>query len=298
MTQLTWNETVAAPQLLMAEIEDTTGNLVQIHPLQLDRGLIEMDQQTITLGRGSECAIAIHEHCVSREHARIERRPGSYLIRDLDSTNGTWVNEERVTSHCLKPGDRIRIGTHIFKFVASGDIETQYHETVYSMMTHDGLTGIWNKRSFLDVIERDVERAARAGHPLTLALFDIDHFKSINDTHGHLAGDQVLRQLCDRISPLVPSGDLLARYGGEEFAILLANVTAADSVSQAETWRMVIDNSPFDTDEGPIPVTISIGLADLASIDTSEVPTATQLIQAADNKLYEAKRTGRNQVCI
>lgn len=298
MTQLAWDETTAAPQMQVQDIADCTGNLVQIHPLQLDRGMISLEQDSVTLGRGNECGLVIREDCASREHARIDRQPGGYVIRDLNSTNGTWVNEQRVTSHWLQPGDRIRVGTHIFKFVSANDIETQYHETVYTMMTRDGLTGAWNKRSFLDVIEREVGRSARVGHPLTLSIFDIDHFKNINDTYGHLAGDQVLRQLCERLSPLIPSGDVLARYGGEEFAILLADATAEDSVRLAETCRMVIESAPFETCEGPIAVTISVGVADLSSVDADEEPTVEQLILSADARLYEAKRSGRNRVCV
>lgn len=298
MAALVWEQTAAAPEPAIADIEDCTGNLVQIYPLQLDRGMVTLDAESLTLGRGDEVGLVIREDCVSREHARIDRKPGGYVIADLGSTNGTWVNEQRVTSHWLQPGDRVRVGTHIFKFVSANDIETQYHETVYNMMTRDGLTGAWNKRSFLDVIERDIGRASRTGHALTMAIFDIDHFKSINDTYGHLAGDQVLRQLCERIRPLIPQGDLLARYGGEEFAVLLADRNAGDSLRLAETWRMIIADSPFETCEGPVPATISIGLADVASLETDNDPTAEQLIHAADARLYEAKRGGRNRVCV
>lgn len=272
------------------------GNLIQIHPLRLDQGLLELGDGRVTLGRGDSCVVQIHEDCVSRTHAVIDRDPIlGYSIRDLGSTNGTWVNEKPIDSHGLRPGDRIRVGTHIFKFVCANDIEAQYHETVYSMMTRDGLTGTFNQRSFLEMTEQEIKRAQRSGRGLSLILFDIDHFKVINDTHGHLAGDDVLKELCRRLGPEVPEGDLFARYGGEEFAILLTDSSKTAAIRLAEHCRRKVEATPFATCAGELCVTISSGVAS-SSLDAERFADSQAFFQRADQRLYQAKRSGRNRV--
>ncbi|MCA9059916.1 MAG: GGDEF domain-containing protein, partial [Planctomycetaceae bacterium] len=174
-------------------------------------------------------------------------------------------------------------------------IEAQYDEAVYSMMTRDGLTGTLNKRSFLEIIEREFQRATHRKTALSLLLFDIDHFKSVNDTHGHLAGDEVLKEVGRRISQSIAQHDVFARYGGEEFAILLPDASRTECVETAERCRTAIEEKPFATSAGDLPVSISVGVADMSGIAGGTEPAS--LIRAADEKLYEAKRSGRNRVC-
>lgn len=272
------------------------GCLLQIRPLEVNRSLLMLEQPRIVVGRDDGCGVVIRDASVSRQHAVIERTEGCYTVTDLGSTNGTCVNEQRVRSALLQPGDRIRFGGYIFKFLSTNHIEMQYHEAVYGMMTRDALTGAWNKRSFLDVIEREFQRAVRRNCDLSLILFDIDYFKSVNDTHGHLVGDEVLQELSARIRASVADHDVFARWGGEEFAILLADVALPEAVDVAERCRLCIAATPFGTTAGELPVTISAGVAQVADLLRTSGTSAGHLIQLADSHLYEAKRNGRNRV--
>lgn len=272
---------------------ETTACLLQIHPVEIESGLVSLDRFPFVIGRDSGCDLPLNDPSVSRRHAVIERTRGSCAIMDCGSTNGVFVNERTVHSQELRAGDQIRIGNRILKFMTSDNIEVQYHETVYSMMTRDSLTGVFNKRYFLESLQRELHRSARHQRPLSLLLFDIDHFKSINDRFGHLAGDDVLRQLGQRVGGELPEDQILARYGGEEFAVILAETSLTDAVAIAERCRDAIAATVFETSAGPLPVTISIGAA-----ETRGVPAIkpADLIQQADEKLYAAKHEGRNCV--
>ncbi|MFY9256373.1 MAG: diguanylate cyclase [Fuerstiella sp.] len=294
MFQDGWEETITANTVLRAA-DAGEGCLLQIHPLAVSGNLIELVQAETTIGREVTCGLCLPDSSVSRRHALIERIDDQYQITDLGSTNGICVNECRLQSAVLSPGDRIQIGGFIFKFLSTNHIETQYHEAVYSMMTRDGLTGTLNKRSFLDIIGREFHRAVHRHVPLSLILFDIDHFKSVNDTHGHLAGDEVLQEIGHRIGGCVAEHDVFARYGGEEFAILLAGVPLAEACLLAETCRSEVERKAFTTCCGELPITISVGVADMTQLPQHDA--ASQLVQAADMKLYEAKHGGRNRVC-
>jgi diguanylate cyclase (GGDEF)-like protein len=244
------------------------------------------------IGRSTDLDISIEEEAVSRRHARLSRGDGSWVIEDLASTNGSFVNDARVSRQVVRDGDLIRCGTAILKFLAGSNIEAEYHEEIYKMSIIDGLTSVHNKRYFLEFLDREAARAIRHKQPLSLVMFDIDHFKSVNDTHGHLAGDAVLKELAARIKPKMRKEDLFARYGGEEFACILTNTTVANAVRFAEKVRLCIAAQPFALDGKTLPVTISLGAAQL---DDSRATPAT-LIGRADENLYAAKRAGRNRV--
>jgi diguanylate cyclase (GGDEF)-like protein len=295
MTQAVWEQTMAKPIPNPEDQETGTGCLLQIYPLEVSGQLINLYDQPMTVGREVQCAVQIDDISVSRRHATLERINGAYRVTDLGSTNGTCVNEKRIESAELTPGDRVQFGSYIFKFLSTNHIELQYHEAVYSMMTRDGLTGTLNKRYFLDIINREFQKSTHRNTELCLILFDIDHFKSVNDTHGHLAGDEVLKEISARVGNVVAEHDVFARYGGEEFAILLTGVPVAEAVQVAERCRAIVEAEPFTTSVGPLPITISVGVADFDSLDGAENSDA--LVQAADTKLYEAKNGGRNRVC-
>ena len=270
------------------------GCLVKIHPMDVNGGLIHVRDGGFLIGRDEKCDYVIHDASISRHHANIETCDGSYLITDLNSTNGTFVNERRVTSHPLRAGDRVRIANHIFKFLSSDHIEAQYHETVYSMMTKDGLTGAYNQRYFVETLDREIERARRYHRLLALVLFDVDHFKRVNDQYGHLAGDEVLQELSRRVSRVVRRDEVFARYGGEEFALVMAETTRDGAIMMGERIREIVGSTPFHTGEVTLSVTVSVGVASCVPDGTM---TRAELISTTDNKLYEAKQSGRNRVC-
>ena len=269
------------------------GYLVCIHPVVLGEGIITLPGTKLTIGRDSDCGLVLDDHDISRRHAEIEFSNGAFTISDLGSTNGILVNNKKVNRATLASGDLIRLGKTILKFLRGNDAEMQYHETVYSMMINDGLTGIPNKRYLLEAFQRELIRSQRHARPLSVAVVDIDFFKAINDKYGHLAGDIVLRELCGRIRAVVRKDEVFARYGGEEFVVLLPESTLDQAGKFAERIRMLISSKPVDVDGTPILVTVSIGLAH--TIGEKDV-TAEELFKRADQKLYQAKSAGRNRV--
>lgn len=294
MLQEGWEETIAR-KTATAQLDSGVGCFLQIHPLAISDNLTHLGHDQLSVGREASCGLSLPDSSVSRQHALIEKVGDSYFVTDLGSTNGTCVNEQKVSSTELTPGDRVQFGSYIFKFLSTNHIEMQYHEAIYSMMTRDGLTGTLNKRSFTDIINREFRRAISRSTCLSLILFDIDHFKSVNDTYGHLAGDEVLQEIGRRISSVVADHDVFARYGGEEFAILLADAGSAEAVELAERCRAIVESETFPTSVEPLPVTISVGVAELSEIANTSEPS--DLIEAADTQLYAAKDAGRNRVC-
>lgn len=270
--------------------------LVRIYPAGVAGSLLPLSIVRNTIGRDGTCDIELMDDFISREHAVITQQDGQYFLEDCASLNGTFVNDQRLDGvKQLVPGDAIRLGNHIFKFLSADHIEAQYHEAVYEMMTLDGLTGAQNKRFFEDAIAREVLRSQRHWRPLALLLFDIDHFKEINDQFGHLAGDECLKQLALRIRSRIRGEDLFARFGGEEFAVALAETTLKQAVRIARDLRCLVESDPFPTTKGPVPMTISIGVG----FTNGQAPASSQdLLEAADENLYRAKRDGRNCVCF
>lgn len=268
--------------------------LVRIYPVAGVEEPIELTAEPQLVGRDVLCSLQLNDDSVSRRHAILERVDDKCLVADLNSTNGTYVNEQRITgSHALAAGDRVRFGNQIFKFLSADGIEAQYHEVVFKMMTTDGLTGAYNKRYFLETLERELQQSRRSVSPLCVMMLDLDKFKAVNDTHGHLAGDAVLVEFARRAQGVLRSGELLARYGGEEFIMLLTRTSLEEAVQVAERVRQAISAAPVSFANKSIPVTVSIGVSCFnGRLHTS----ATQLLAQADELLYEAKRKGRNRV--
>ncbi|HEV8324782.1 MAG TPA: GGDEF domain-containing protein [Myxococcota bacterium] len=252
-----------------------------------------LDQPEMTVGRSSRCEIQVDQESISRNHCRFVVGAEGVLIRDLGSTNGTYVNDEQVFEKVLLDGDLVKIGRTIFKFLSGGNIENSYHEEIYRLTTIDGLTQVYNKRHFTETLERELSRARRYKRDLSLILFDVDHFKKVNDTYGHLAGDYVLKALAQAVKAKIRREDLMARYGGEEFAILLPEIDAANTRVLAEKVRSLVERFPFSFENARIPVTISLGLA---SADEKPAESPEELVKVADERLYRAKRGGRNLV--
>lgn len=253
-----------------------------------------LDQEVVTIGRDRENDIVLDSDSVSRRHARVEHRDGRIYLTDLDSTNGTYVNDdnEPVRDCQLRRGDQVKIGDTIFKYLSGSDVETQYHETIFNMTITDGLTDVGNKKRLDQLVQKEIPRALRHNRDLALLMVDIDHFKDVNDTYGHLAGDSVLRDLAGILAKRLRPDDELGRYGGEEFAAILPETSLGGALKIAEDLRGLVEQHRFIVEGEQIRVTISIGAAAL-----KQGMDAKAFFRAADEMLYKAKNSGRNKVC-
>ena len=269
--------------------------IVLLHPPGTEIGRrTTLEQERYMVGRDEEADLYLDRESVSRMHAELSRDVrGQWKVRDLDSTNGTYVNERRTTEVMLKDGDQLRFGDVVYKFLSGSNVESLYHEEIYQMSVLDGLTGTYNRRYFMDFLERELASANRHRNPLTLVMLDIDHFKQVNDERGHLCGDAVLRDLAERIRPRIRREDLFARYGGEEFATILTITPLEGGLHFAESVRRLVEERPFLFDGQELHLTISLGVTTM--VEEPDVSSET-LINRADMRLYEAKRKGRNRV--
>jgi diguanylate cyclase (GGDEF)-like protein len=284
--------TIVSPNPLKGERATQAACLVVIVGAEMGKR-VALERDEVVIGRSSSATLQLDMDNVSRSHAHVARTPLGWVIKDLGSTNGTFVNDQPVREHILRDGDQIRIGRAMLKFLTSGNVEAQYHEEIYRLMTLDGLTQVHNKRFFQETIEREFARSKRYGNRLTLVFFDIDHFKKVNDSYGHLAGDEVLRRVGALVKNKVRTNDIVARVGGEEFAVILPEADMHGGEVLAEKLRKLVEAERVVQEGTVIPVTISLGVAEF----DPRYETAEQLVKAADEKLYEAKRSGRNRVC-
>jgi two-component system, cell cycle response regulator len=248
----------------------------------------------VVLGRGGDCDIRINDHSVSRRHARIQPGADGYYAVDLQSTNGTFVNDQPASMYKLKDGDYLRVGNCIYRFLTGGNVEAEYHEEIYRLTIIDALTEIHNKRYLMEFLDRELARSARYCRPLSLVMVDIDRFRQVNEALGHLGGDYTLRELSARIKGNIRKEELFARYGGEEFAVVLPETTSEGAVILGERLRAAAEKQPFRYEDKVYNVTISVGIATTAG---DESLTPSDLLRQADEKLYKAKGEGRNRVC-
>jgi two-component system, cell cycle response regulator len=266
--------------------------LVEIHGPQLGKKYI-LDEEEFTIGRDVKNNIVVDLDNVSRRHAKITTRQGKSFVVDLGSTNGTYLNDQEVLEETpLRSGDFVKVGGSIFKFLSGGNIESLYHEEIYQLTIVDGLTQVNNKRYFLEYLEREMGRCHRYSRALSLIMFDIDHFKKINDTNGHLAGDYVLRELATIVRQRIRKEECFARYGGEEFAVVMPEAGPDNARRFAEKIRKMVEDHPFVFEDKEIEVTVSLGVADM----TGDMTEPLQFIKVADGNLYKAKKAGRNRV--
>ena len=248
----------------------------------------------VVLGRGDKTDIRIVDDGISREHAAVQREGGKIVLVDLGSTNGTFCNGARVERQDLTDGDKISIGaTTILRFTYQDQVDEHYQKKLFESALRDGLTATFNRRYFVDRLQSEIRFAVRHEKTLALLFVDIDHFKKINDGHGHLAGDQVLGAVARVMTSTIRAEDVLARYGGEEFAVICREIEADGALALGERLRVAVEQHRFEHAGKVIPVTVSVGIAAERKIEDAQA-----FIAAADAAMYEAKRAGRNQVCV
>ncbi len=265
---------------------------------------VPLEREEVILGRALGADVRLNDFKVSRQHASIstiydaEKRETKYLLTDLDSKNGTFINSEKISREWLQNGDKISIGEHLLRFELLDEIDREYHREIRRLVTHDDLTGLHSSRSFFSELRREAARSSAEKRQFCVLMLDVDHFKSVNDTYGHLTGSHTLEEIGGCITENLRTGDVAARFGGEEFAAFLLDAELAQGLVAAERIRTSIEEAQFsvirhgkavETHQ----VTISIGVASFP--DDSKDPI--ELVEMADSALYRAKRSGRNRVC-
>jgi two-component system, cell cycle response regulator len=254
-------------------------------------------EQEVVVGRSSDAGLQIQDDGVSRHHLQLVRsQAGQVVARDMGSRNGSFVNNERISEVVLKDGDKIRVGsTTILKFSYQDTLDESFQQEMYDAALRDPLTQLYNRKYFTEQVEAEFAFAQRHRVPLCLILFDVDHFKRVNDTHGHSIGDSVLSGLAKAFTQLTRREDLPARYGGEEFVLLCRATPSSAGLAVAERIRIHVGQARLVPELPDLVVTVSAGVAAMPDIGIGNVQ---MLIDAADKAMYQAKELGRNRVCL
>ena len=267
---------------------------------------IPLERDQVMIGRALEADVRLNDFRTSRLHARIttnadpDSSATTYKITDLGSTNGTLVNGEAITEALLNDGDKIEIGDHLFRFDMQDEIDREFQQQIHRLLAHDELTGLLTSKSFFSELRRESARAEIEALPFCVLMMDLDHFKDVNDTYGHLVGSKTLEETGHIIKAALRAGDVAARFGGEEFAAFLLDANYAQGMVAAERVRLAVAEHAFSASrlgsaEAPAThqITISIGVAAYPDDATDPI----ELVELADSALYRAKRSGRNQSC-
>lgn len=301
MSNEEWDEatkaapTAAGEELLGGEHQAEKAYLIVLTGNRLG-SMIEVREGMI-IGRSHGSDFQIPEEGISRQHARIHsREDGKLVVEDMGSLNGTYVNGQRVERQVLTDGDKIRIGTTtILKFSYADRLEEHFQQQLREAALRDPLTRIFNRRSLDDHLTREVAFARRHGSKLSLILFDIDHFKQVNDTYGHPAGDELLCSLAGCLGRQIRQEDILARYGGEEFALLCRGIGGPVAFAVADRLRLSIGSESLVQQLPDLRVTVSGGVS---AMPAGDIDSVRELVEAADQALYRAKREGRNRIVL
>jgi diguanylate cyclase (GGDEF)-like protein len=261
--------------------------------------LIPIGEGELTIGRGEDARVVLEDTSLSRLHARVFRANARYFVEDLKSTNGTFIDGNPITEpHELSDGTRIQLGAHtVLRFAMRDHTEVEATRRVYEATVRDRLTGVFNRHFLDERLFSEMSYAQRHGTSLSVLFVDADHFKRINDTYGHAAGDEVLRRIAALLQQTMRSEDVVARYGGEEFVLVVRGIPTSGVMTLAERVRSAIAATRIDLDgTPPLSVTVSIGVATQTA--DCMFAGADELLAAADAALYRAKEGGRNRVVL
>ena len=264
----------------------------------LDAGkIVPIEGAVLLIGRCIEADLQVEDLGVSRVHARIVRGPGgAFHIEDLGSTNGTFVGGRRVTVAPLATGDHVQLGPGVLlRFALTDPVDEKLQATLFDSSIRDPLTKAYNRRYLASRLAAEVVHARRQAAPLAAVMLDIDHFKQINDRHGHFVGDRVLCLVAARVMRELRAGDLVARFGGDELVVLSREADPGQAAALADRLRGAVSDMHLSAGGEHVSITVSAGVASLAELGPRE--PADALLQMVDRRLRAAKREGRNRVC-
>lgn len=256
----------------------------------------QIDTSDMIIGRSMTSQIFVDDKSVSKSHAKMMLSGGDVTLIDLESTNRTVVNDEAIPPLVpvrLQNNDQIKFGNVLFKFLERGSVEAHALEQLQNKSEKDTLTGAFNKGAIVMKGMEAFKRAKLLKVPLSIAVFDIDHFKKINDTYMHAAGDYVLKELAHVVqTKLIRLDDVLGRWGGEEFVVILFGSSLQQAMEVGERFRATIEGHSFVYEGKKIPVTISVGV----STKEPQMTKWEELFDRADSAMYASKNGGRNRV--
>ena len=282
------------------ELDESIGSLnadrercLMVYDGETKGSMYKLPKGVTLIGRDVECDIIVSFPNISRKHMKIVVDENLKVsAEDLGSLNGVAVNGIRLNgSKPLENGDNIKIGHVTLKYLLEGDPEYVFYEKHKELNYKDELTGFFNRRYFNFMINSEIDKSKDSSHEFSLILFDVDNFKAVNDTLGHIAGDYVLKELSGVISKnCIRKSDLFFRFGGDEFAIILPNANIGNAYKTAEGYRFIVESHPFKFNTKRLPVTISLGIGGYEK----GISLATDLLRRADEALYNSKREGKN----
>jgi diguanylate cyclase (GGDEF)-like protein len=251
-------------------------------------------RSTSVIGRIPNAEVRLEDDGISRQHARVRVEADRAWIEDLGSRNGTFVNGARISDLVeLHDGDKVQVGrSTVLRFGMQDALDESFHEQLVSSALRDSLTKLYNKRYLLERLDSELKFALRHESALSILMVDLDHFKNINDEHGHLGGDAVLAQLSNVLARAVRNEDVVARFGGEEMVVILRATGMDPALHTAERLCRLVENTVTVFHDQPLRATCSIGVAGLPS---SSAKSCEELIEHADRALYRAKGAGRNR---
>jgi diguanylate cyclase (GGDEF)-like protein len=263
-----------------------------------DKGkLFVISKPGTVLGRDAEVDIPLDDYLVSRKHLSVTyantEDGGEFGLKDLATTNGSFLDQGRFDTCTIKPGQTVQIGKTVLAFSLKNKHEVESSHSLFEKATIDPLTGVANRRWFMSRAEEEFSFTQKKGVPLCLAMADVDHFKKINDSYGHQAGDHVLREVASLLKGSVRGHDYVGRYGGEEFILLLKELPPDRCEPVIERMRASVENAQFVFKEQPLSVTMSFGVY---PVEVQLGLSVEQAIAIADERLYRAKEGGRNRV--
>jgi diguanylate cyclase (GGDEF)-like protein len=256
--------------------------------------LIRLGDGELVVGRGADADVRLSDASVSLRHAKLFRVEDHVYLQDLQSRHGTWVGGKKIDSPVrLRDGDQVQVGlSRVFRFNLNSPAEEEAAEQLYESAVRDPTSGAYNRRHFERKLEAERAFAAQRGLSLVLLLLDIDEFKALNDTHGHVLGDAVLQVVAASVQRLLRPEDTLVRFGGDEFVVLCRDMTLRNGLILAERIRANVERLPFSVHGNDLHVTVSVGVAEAQSHDSA----CGRLVESADQALYRAKHHGRNSV--
>jgi two-component system, cell cycle response regulator len=293
-----WDEDTATTNLASFGVGDAAGErrpCLTVLTGTSTGTIYKLAQGTHIIGRKENAELRLTDDGISRQHVRVRCDGDRVLIEDMESRNGTYVNGRQIkNTTTLHDGDKIQVGgTTVVRFALHDALDESFHDNLLSSALRDPLTKLFNKRYLMDRLDSELKFAQRHETAVSILMLDLDHFKRVNDSYGHLAGDAVLVHLANALVKAVRNEDVVARFGGEEILIILRSISLELAITLGERLRRTVENASIIHQDKKIEATVSIGVAGFPS---TRAETVEQLLEAADKALYRAKHAGRNCV--